>query len=156
MQKKVGEGEGEEKMKGKREREPPLFPIPLNSLFPFLLYSTSYNASLFLAFRWWGRCKEKWAGNDSKDSFLLLFSKHSPPCTNLDYLNVCDRLVFQHLPCRLLNNTILTFYVDILRGSSHIPAPLTVRGAGTCDKPLRMSEWEATILHAYSTIKKHF
>lgn len=80
---KKGRGrERGKKMKGKREREPPLFPVPLNSLFPFLLYqaslllySTSYNASLFLAFRWWGRCKEKWEENDSKDSFLLLFFK---------------------------------------------------------------------------------
>lgn len=75
VQRKVGGSGREGKNEREREREPPLFPIPLNSLFPFLLYSTTYNTTLFLAFRWWGWCKEKWAWNDSKDSFLLLFFK---------------------------------------------------------------------------------
>ena len=51
---------------------------------------------------------------------------------------------------------LLASWADILRGSSHIPAPLTVGGARTCDKPLGMSAWEVTILDTYSTIKKHF
>ena len=43
---------------------------------------------------------------------------------------------------------MLASCADVLRGSSRVPAPRTVRGARTRDEPLRTSAWEATqMLH---------